>query len=60
MIKTIGHFLESVSGNQVVCYYDRNNNIQWVGKAGSYPIFLDWCVLKSYEYVGHELRVYQE
>ncbi len=25
MIKTIGHFLESVNENQVVYYYDRNS-----------------------------------
>ena len=65
MKKTIGMYIDEQIENgviaeiQVVVYYDRNRNIQWTGKAGYPPIYLDHCELEKAEQVGQELRVYE-
>ena len=65
MKKSIGTYLEeqvesgAISENQVTYYYDRNRNIQWVGRAAYCPVYLDRCELKKAEIVGNELRVYE-
>lgn len=65
MKKSIGTYLEeqvesgAISENQATYYYDRNHNIQWVGRAAYCPVYLDHCELKKAEIVGNELRVYE-
>lgn len=65
MKKSIGTYLEeqvesgAISENQVTYYYDRNRNIQWVGRAAYCPVYLDHCELKKAEIAGNELRVYE-
>lgn len=56
---TIGKYLEKVNHSQVCAYYDKHNNLKWLGKAEFAPIYLDWCKLSRSEYVGQELRVYE-
>lgn len=63
---TIGNFLDkglengTIKPNQIVAYYDHNNNLQWLGKAEFAPIFLDWAALDHYKYVENELRIWEE
>lgn len=59
---TIGRYIENalengeISANQVCVFYDKNNNIKWLGKAEFYPLYLDWEKLVRMEKVGNELR----
>lgn len=60
---SVGQYLEKavesgeIDEKQVVAFYDKNNNIDWIGKAGYAPIYLDWVELKSKRFVGNELRI---
>lgn len=60
---SVGQYLENavesgeIDEKQVVAFYDKNNNIKWLGKAGFAPIYLDWVELKSKRFVGNELRI---
>ncbi len=60
---SVGQYLENaiesgeIDEKQVVAFYDKNNNIDWIGKAGYAPIYLDWVELKSKRFVGNELRI---
>lgn len=66
MKTTIGRFLECAIENgfikpsQVVVYTDKYNNIKWIGKAEFAPLFLDWCALALYRFVGNELQVIEK
>jgi len=42
--------------NQVIVVYDKNNNIEYLGKAQFAPLNL-WEEFKTAEIVGHELRI---
>lgn len=63
MKSTVGRFLDesiengTISENQTVYFYDKNNNIAWVGRAGYSPLYLDRHELENYEFVGNELRI---
>jgi len=54
---TIGKFLENVEENQVVVIYDKNHNINWIGKAGYAPIYTDHMEYKNSYVCGNELRI---
>lgn len=60
---SVGQYLEKavesgeIDEKQVVAFYDKNNNIKWLGKAGFAPIYLDHVELKSKKFVGNELRI---
>ena len=60
---SVGQYLEKavesgeIDEKQIVAFYDKNNNIDWIGKAGYAPIYLDWVELKSKRFVGNELRI---
>lgn len=60
---SVGQYLENavesgeIDEKQVVAFYDKNNNIKWIGKAGFAPIYLDHVELKSKKFVGNELRI---
>lgn len=63
MKMTVGRFLEqgiengTIAEDQPVFYYDKNNNIGWVGKAAYAPIYLDHVKLTNHQVVGNELRI---
>ena len=42
--------------NQVVAVYDKNNNVEYLGKAGFAPLCL-WDEFKTAKMVGNELRI---
>lgn len=46
-----------IQEDQVVYYYNKNNNLEWVGKAAFAPIYLDYIELDNYKFVGCELRI---
>lgn len=60
---SVGKYLEDavesgeIDEKQVVAFYDKNNNIKWLGKAGFAPIYLDHVELKSKKFVGNELHI---
>ena len=60
---SVGKYLEDaiesgeIDEKQVVAFYDKNNNIKWLGKAGFAPIYLDNVELKSKRFVGNELHI---
>ena len=60
---SVGQYLENavesgeIDEKQVVAFYDKNNNIKWIGKAGFAPIYLDHVELKSKKFVGNELHI---
>lgn len=60
---SVGQYLENavesgeIDEKQVVVFYDKNNNIKWLGKAGFAPIYLDHVELKSKKFVGNELHI---
>ena len=60
---SVGQYLEDavesgeIDEKQVVAFYDKNNNIKWLGKAGFAPIYLDHVELKSKRFVGNELHI---
>lgn len=60
---SVGQYLENavesgeIDEKQVVVFYDKNNNIKWLGKAGFAPIYLDHVELKSKRFVGNELHI---
>lgn len=60
---SVGQYLENavesgeIDEKQVVAFYDKNNNIKWLGKAGFAPIYLDHVELKSKKFVGNELHI---
>ena len=60
---SVGQYLENavesgeIDEKQVVAFYDKNNNIKWLGKAGFAPIYLDHVELKSKRFVGNELHI---
>lgn len=60
---SVGQYLENavesgeIDEKQVVAFYDKNNNIKWLGKAGFAPIYLDNVELKSKRFVGNELHI---
>ena len=60
---SVGQYLEKavesgeIDEKQVVAFYDKNNNIKWLGKAGFAPIYLDNVELKSKRFVGNELHI---
>lgn len=60
---SVGKYLEDavesgeIDEKQVVAFYDKNNNIKWLGKAGFAPIYLDHVELKSKRFVGNELHI---
>lgn len=60
---SVGQYLENavesgeIDEKQVVAFYDKNNNVKWLGKAGYAPIYLDHVELKSKRFVGNELRI---
>ncbi len=60
---SVGQYLEKavesgeIDEKQVVAFYDKNNNVKWIGKAGFAPIYLDRIELKSKKFVGNELRI---
>ena len=60
---SVGQYLEKavesgeIDEKQVVAFYDKNNNIKWIGKAGFAPIYLDHVELKSKKFVGNELHI---
>ena len=60
---SVGQYLEKavesgeIDEKQVVAFYDKNNNIKWLGKAGFAPIYLDHVELKSKKFVGNELHI---
>lgn len=60
---SVGQYLEKavesgeIDEKQVVAFYDKNNNIKWLGKAGFAPIYLDHVELKSKRFVGNELHI---
>lgn len=62
MKATVGRQIEEmlekgeIQANQVCVFFDKNNNINWLGKAEFAPIYLDWETLYKMEYVGNELR----
>ncbi len=63
---TIGTFLEQgvtegmIDENQLVLYYGKNNDIEWFGRAGHTPIYLEYIELDRYEVIGNELRINQK
>lgn len=63
--KTIGGFIDKslengeICNNQIIAYYDRKNNLKWLGKAEFSPIYLDWVALGHFEFVGNELRIWE-
>ena len=63
MKTTVGKFLEkamlnhTISEEQIVAYYDSNNNLKWLGKAGYYPIYLGRVPFINAFLVGNELRI---
>lgn len=60
---SVGQYLENavesgeIDEKQVVAFYDKNNNVKWIGKAGFAPIYLDHVELKSKKFVGNELHI---
>ena len=60
---SVGKYLEDavesgkIDEKQVVAFYDKNNNIKWLGKARFAPIYLDHVELKSKRFVGNELHI---
>lgn len=63
--KTIGKEIETrlnnneIAPEQICVYIDKNNNIQWIGKAEFAPVYLDRVNLDHIEKEGHELRYYE-
>lgn len=63
---TIGKYIEAglergkIANNQIVVYYDKNGNIQFIGKAEFTPVYLDRVPLDRIENVGNEMRVYEK
>lgn len=61
--QTVGQYITQqlddgkIQEKQVIAFYDKNNNVKWLGKAGYYPIYLDHEPFKSVKKVKNEIRI---
>lgn len=61
--QTVGQYITQqlddgkIQEKQVIAFYDKNNNVKWLGKAGYYPIYLDREPFKSAKKVKNEIRI---
>lgn len=61
--QTVGQYITQqlddgkIQEKQVIAFYDKNNNVKWLGKAGYYPIYLDHEPFKYAKKVKNEIRI---